>query len=62
MAGIETVANKLMQDLSSGKADLSSLSMESIGQQVLAGVSQEEMAQFASNIDKIMPALGSLQP
>ena len=62
MDGIENVANKLVEDLAAGKTDISSLNIESIGQQVLAGVSADEMSNFANNIDKIMPALGNLKP
>ena len=62
MDGIENVANKLVEDLAAGKTDISSLNIDSIGQQVLAGVSADEMSNFANNIDKIMPALGNLKP
>lgn len=62
MSGIENMANKLVNDIASGKTDLSSLNVESIGQQVLSQVSPDEMNEFASNIDKILPALGNLKP
>lgn len=57
MKGIENVANKLMADIQNGKADLASLDVESIGQQVLSGVSPSDMNEFAKNIDKILPAM-----
>jgi hypothetical protein len=62
MSGIENMANKLVNDIASGKADMSSLNVETIGQQVLSQVSTEEMNQFANNIDKLLPALGHLKP
>ena len=61
MKGIETVANKLVNDINQGRASLDTLNVETIGQQVLAGVSEEEVASFASNLDKILPALQRMQ-
>ena len=57
MQGIEDVANKLVADINSGKTDLSSLNVEAIDQQVLSGVSQADMNEFAKNMDKILPAM-----
>lgn len=57
MRGIENVASKLMQDMAQGKADFSNLNVEAIGQQVLSGVSESDVASFANNIDKLIPAL-----
>lgn len=57
MNGIESVAQQLMQDLESGKSDLSSINLEQIGQQVLHSVSEDDVSAFASNLDKILPAL-----
>lgn len=62
MRGIENVAHGLARDLAEGRADLSSLDIESIGQKVLAGVSNEDVSSFASNLDKILPALDKVQP
>ena len=62
MSGIESVANMLARDFQEGKTDLSSLNMESIGQKVLSGISPAQMAEFAQNMDKILPALGHLRP
>jgi hypothetical protein len=62
MSGIENMANKLISDIASGKTDMSSLNVESIGQHVLSQVSTEEMNEFANNMDKIIPALGHLKP
>ena len=61
MRNIESVANQLVQDLTSGKADLSTLNIEALGQQVLSQVSQEDVSSFAKNLDKIIPALDGLQ-
>lgn len=57
MNGIESVAQQLMQDLESGNCDLSSLNLDQIGQQVLHSVSPDDVTAFASNLDKILPAL-----
>lgn len=62
MSGIEHVANQLMRDMSSGKTDMSQLDVEAIGQRVLANVRPDDMSAFASNIDKILPALSHLRP
>jgi hypothetical protein len=61
MKGIESMASKLVDGIASGEMTLADLNVESIGQQVLEGVSQTDINQFAGNIDKIMPALGGLQ-
>tara|TARA_B110000046_G_scaffold88637_3_gene96685 strand:- start:1432 stop:2460 length:1029 start_codon:yes stop_codon:yes gene_type:complete len=60
MRNIESVANQLVQDLANGKADLSTLNIEALGQQVLSQVSQEDVSSFAQNLDKIIPALDGL--
>lgn len=57
MQGIENVANQLVADISSGRADLASLDINDIGKRVLSGVSQSDMSTFAQNIDKILPAV-----
>lgn len=57
MKGIEAVANRLVKDINSGRCDLASLDIESIGQQVISGVNEDDMSKFASNLDKIIPAL-----
>ena len=62
MRGIENMASKLVKDISEGKADLSSLNMETIGQQVLSGVTSDDMSSFANNLDKIIPAMQRMQP
>ena len=62
MAGIETVANKLMKDISEGRTDMSKLNIESIGKEVLSGVSSKDMNDFAGNMDKILPVLQGLKP
>ena len=59
MRNIESVANKLVQDVASGRASLDSMDVEAIGQQVLSSVSPEEISAFAGNLDKILPALQS---
>ena len=61
MGAIENVANQLVKDLTTGKANIASLDLESIGQQVLTNVSPDEMSSFAQNLDKILPALDRIQ-
>lgn len=61
MKGIESMASKLVDGIASGDMTLADLNVESIGQQVLQGVSQKDINEFAENIDKIMPALGGLK-
>lgn len=58
LAGIESVANKLMGDLQRG--DMGGFDMEAIGKEVMAGVTPQEMTQFANSLDKIMPAISQL--
>lgn len=60
MKGIEDVASQLVQDITSGKASMSSLNVEDIGQRVLSGVSNKDMEAFTQNIDKILPAIGNM--
>ena len=57
MRGIEAVASRIVKDINNGRCDLASLDIESIGQQVISGVNEEDMSKFASNLDKIIPAL-----
>ena len=57
MKGIEAVASKLVNDINSGRCDMANLDLESIGQQVISGVTDDDMTKFASNLDKIIPAL-----
>lgn len=58
LAGIESVANKLMGDLQRG--DMGGFDMQAIGKEVMAGVSPQDMTQFANSLDKIMPAISQL--
>ena len=60
LRGIEGVASRLAQDIVAGKADLASLDIEALGQQVLAGVETADVDSFADNLDKILPALGKI--
>ena len=57
MRGIEKMANSLASDMSSGNLDFSKLNMEKIGRDVLSGVSETDMKSFASNLDKLLPAM-----
>lgn len=54
---IESVANRLADDLVSGKTDLSNMNIAQLGEQILTKCDESEMAAFASNIDNILPAL-----
>jgi len=62
MGRIEDLANKLATDLMNGSAKLESLSLEDIGQQVLAGCEEEDMNAFAENLPLILPALQGFKP
>lgn len=57
---IEAYAHKLMAGMQDGTASLETLDIEQIGKQVLAGTSEADLNAFASQIDKIMPALGAM--
>jgi hypothetical protein len=60
MKGIESVAMKLADDITSGKTNFADLDLESIGQQVLTNVDPSQIASFAGNIDKLMPLLSQM--
>lgn len=60
MGRIEHMANQIAGDIVAGKADLSSLDLTDIGQQVLAGCSESDMSQFAANIDQLLPAIQAI--
>ena len=60
MNGIEQVASSLVRDINNGKVDFASLDVESIGEQVLRGVGEGDINDFASNLDRILPALQSM--
>ena len=61
MGRIEDMAGMLANDIASGKVDMSSLNLDDIGKQVLAGCSETDMQNFAQNIGNILPALGNFQ-
>lgn len=58
---IEKYATNLASKITAGDTDLSSLDLQSIGEDVLQQCSEEDMSQLASNIGSLLPALGSLQ-
>lgn len=58
---IENYATELAAKISSGEADLSSIDLQSIGEDVLKQCSEDDMSQLANNIGQLLPALGSLQ-
>ena len=57
MRGIERVAADIVDNINRGTTDLSSVDIESIGQRVLRDVSDDDVGAFATNLDKIIPAL-----
>lgn len=61
MGRIEDMASRLAADIYEGRADMSSMNLSDIGQQVLSGCTEEDMSKFADNIDTLLPALGTLQ-
>lgn len=58
---IESYATDLAGKITSGDADLASLDLQRIGEDVLRQCSEEDMSQLANNISSLLPALGSLQ-
>ena len=61
MGRIEDIANKLADDIVAGKSDLGSLNLNEIGKQVLSGCNDQEMSEFASNIDSLIPAISNFK-
>lgn len=61
MGRIENMANVLASSIASGNMDMSSLNLNDIGKEVLAGCTENEMQDFAQNIDKILPALNNFK-
>ena len=57
MRGIERVASQLMSGIQDGSTDLANLDVEKIGQQVLNDVAEDDVGEFAKNLDNILPAL-----
>lgn len=60
MHGIERVASSLVRDINSGKVDFANLDVEKIGEQVLQGVGEGDVGEFANNLERILPALQSM--
>lgn len=61
MGRIENLANKLADDIVNGRANISDMNLQDIGQQVLSQCDESEMNKFASNIENLIPALQSFQ-
>jgi len=61
MGKIENIANRLADDIMNGRADLGSMNLSDIGQEVLSQVDETEINKFANNIDNLIPALQSFQ-
>jgi len=61
MNKIESMANKLANDIMSGKQDMGNMDLQSIGEEVLSQCNTSDMNDFAKNIDKILPAINNLQ-
>lgn len=61
MGRIEDMANKLADDIVSGKTDMASVNLNDIGQQVLSQCNEGEMDKFAGNINSLLPALQAFQ-
>ena len=58
---IESYATDLASKITSGESDLSTIDLQSIGEDVLRQCSEDDMSQLANNIGNLLPALGSLQ-
>lgn len=61
MGKIENLATKLADDIVNGRADLSSMNLNEIGQEVLSQCDESDMSTFANNIDSLLPALQHFQ-
>mgnify|MGYP001372275686 CR=1 FL=1 len=61
MGKIETLASRLADDIMNGRADLSSMNLTDIGQEVLSQCDESDMNNFANNIENLIPALQSFQ-
>ena len=61
MGKIENMASKLASDIMSGKKDMASMDLQSIGEEVLSQCNSSDMSRFADNIDKILPAINNLR-
>ena len=61
MGKIENMASKLANDIMSGKKDMGSMDLQSIGEEVLSQCNSADMSHFADNIDKILPAINNLR-
>jgi hypothetical protein len=61
MNTIENMASSLASEIASGKRDLNSLNLDDIGKQVLSQVNPEDVQHFANNVDRIIPAIASMQ-
>ena len=57
LSQIELVASKLAGDIASGKADLGSMDLGAIGQEVLSHCNEQDMTAFAENLGQLMPVL-----
>ena len=61
MGKIENMASKLAGEIMSGKKDMGSMDLQSIGEEVLSQCNPNDMNHFANNIDKILPAINNLR-
>jgi len=61
MGKIENMASKLASEIMSGKKDMASMDLQSIGEEVLSQCNSADMSHFAENIDKILPAINNLR-
>ena len=61
MGKIENMATKLANEIISGKKDMASMDLQSIGEEVLSQCNSSDMNHFANNIDKILPAINNLR-
>lgn len=61
MTEIETMAKKLAEDISSGKSSMADLNLSELGQHVLSQCKEEDMDNFAENIDNLLPVLQQFQ-
>lgn len=61
MTRIEDMASRLAEDIVAGRTDMTNMNLSEIGQQVLSGCNEDDMASFAQNIDQLLPALQQMK-
>lgn len=61
MSHIEDYAAKLADDIASGRRDIASLDLSTIGTEIMGNLNPDEMSAIASSLPNLLPAIGALQ-